>query len=307
MIAVSSKDKIKILVCTHKAGEFPNDDIYLPLHVGKALSNIDLGIQGDDTGDNISVKNKSFCELTGLYWAWKNIKTIYPNIQYIGLCHYRRYFALDRKKSNRYGRISVRSLPDIKNYKNILLPILRSNKQIIVKPKTHAWSLQIEYSRCHYSDDYITLKEVVNDLYPEYNFSFNRVMELNNRLSYFNMFVSSYSFLEDYCEWLFAILFELEKRINISNYNEYQARVFGFLSEYLLNVFVYHHNTPIAYRPYFFIENNETNFDRGNIVWNIITNIKYELSFLLQDKNSTKALARKILPRRLYDRIAGRS
>ena len=61
---------------------------YLPIQVGKAISNTDLGVQGDNTGDNISEKNQSYCELTGIYWAWKNLK----NVDYIGLCHYRRYF-----------------------------------------------------------------------------------------------------------------------------------------------------------------------------------------------------------------------
>ncbi|GBR74728.1 protein DUF4422, partial [Candidatus Termititenax aidoneus] len=89
-------EQFKILVCTHRQAEFPPNDIFLPIHCGKALSNLDLGIQGDDTGDNISAKNKNFCELTGLYWAWKNLKKLYPNVEYVGLCHYRRYLALDR-------------------------------------------------------------------------------------------------------------------------------------------------------------------------------------------------------------------
>jgi hypothetical protein len=271
--------------------------------VGKALSTLDLGIQGDDTGDTISVKNKSFCEITGLYWAWKNIKTVYPNIQYIGLCHYRRYFALDRKNSNRDGGIYVPVLPDMKNYKNILLHTLSSNKLIIANPIIHPWSLQTEYSRYHHGDDYSTLKEIINELSPEYNFSFNKVMEWNNHFSHFNMFVSSYSFFANYCEWLFPILFEAEKRINISNYNELQTRVFGFLAEYLLNIFIYHHNIRVVYRPHFFIEDSETKTNRGNLVRDTITNIKHELSFLLQDEHSIKVLAKQIIPKRLHEKL----
>ena len=80
--------KIKVLVCCHKATYVPNDDVYLPIQVGKANSKIDLGFQGDDEGKNISEKNFSYCELTAVYWAWKNLK----DIDYIGLCHYRRFF-----------------------------------------------------------------------------------------------------------------------------------------------------------------------------------------------------------------------
>lgn len=113
-------ENTKILICCHKPSILPTDDLFLPLQVGKAISHYDLHIQGDDTCrgvpcNNISNKNDSYCELTGLYWAWKNIKTLYPNIKYLGLCHYRRYFS--------FSRIGLFSdsvdLPvsEIKNYK----------------------------------------------------------------------------------------------------------------------------------------------------------------------------------------------
>ena len=88
---------IKILVCCHRECKLPQNDIYLPIHVGSSISKKDLGIQRDDMIDgraceNISYANNIFCEMTGMYWAWKNIKNLYPEIKYIGLCHYRRYF-----------------------------------------------------------------------------------------------------------------------------------------------------------------------------------------------------------------------
>ena len=78
---------IKIIVAAHKKYRMPADQCYLPLHVGKK-GKADLGYQGDDVGDNISEKNPYYCELTGLYWAWKNL-----DADYIGLAHYRRHFA----------------------------------------------------------------------------------------------------------------------------------------------------------------------------------------------------------------------
>ena len=81
-------EKIKIIVCCHKDDIKASSDVYLPLHVGKAISNKELNITCDNDGENISAKNLSYCELTGLYWAWKNLK----DVDYIGLCHYRRYF-----------------------------------------------------------------------------------------------------------------------------------------------------------------------------------------------------------------------
>ena len=79
--------KSMILVACHKPCNMYNKGIYTPIQVGKAISEYDLGIIGDDTGDNISQKNPSYCELTAQYWAWKNV-----DCRYIGLCHYRRYF-----------------------------------------------------------------------------------------------------------------------------------------------------------------------------------------------------------------------
>ena len=66
--------KVKILVCCHKPDKWLSDDVYIPIHCGKAVSKVNLGIQGDDTGDNISTKNPNYCELTAMYWAWKNLK-----------------------------------------------------------------------------------------------------------------------------------------------------------------------------------------------------------------------------------------
>ena len=77
---------IKIIIATHKEYFMPLDDVYLPVHVGKE-GKADIGYQGDNEGENISIKNPYFCELTGLYWAWKNL----PN-DYLGLIHYRRFF-----------------------------------------------------------------------------------------------------------------------------------------------------------------------------------------------------------------------
>lgn len=91
----------KILVCCHTNDIYKSDEQYFPIHVGKEISDKIINIQGDNTGDNISDKNKSFCELTGMYWAWKNL----PKSDYIGLCHYRRYFDFTSKFS----------LTDVKN------------------------------------------------------------------------------------------------------------------------------------------------------------------------------------------------
>jgi len=77
---------IKIVTAVHKPYWMPEDRVYVPLHIGREGKQ-DIGFTGDNTGDNISEKNATFCELTGLYWAWKNLQA-----EYVGLVHYRRVF-----------------------------------------------------------------------------------------------------------------------------------------------------------------------------------------------------------------------
>ena len=81
---------IKIMVAAHKPYWMPQDDVYMPIHVG-CEGKESIGFTGDNTGDNISTKNPHYCELTALYWAWKNLQA-----DYTGLVHYRRYFTNKR-------------------------------------------------------------------------------------------------------------------------------------------------------------------------------------------------------------------
>ena len=85
----TKKPKIKILIACHKPSELPKNDLFLPIHVGASLSNTSLGLQRDDDGeDNISDRNPNYCELTAIYWAWKNL-----DADYYGLFHYRRFYS----------------------------------------------------------------------------------------------------------------------------------------------------------------------------------------------------------------------
>ena len=75
---------IKLIIATHKEFQMPqNKELYLPIQVGSEGKD-DLGYQRDNTGENISLLNPYYCELTGLYWAWKNL-----DCDYLGLVHYR--------------------------------------------------------------------------------------------------------------------------------------------------------------------------------------------------------------------------
>lgn len=217
---------IKILVATHKAYWMPEDDVYLPLHVGREGKQ-DLGFTGDNTGENISHKNANYCELTGLYWAWKN-----QRCDYIGLCHYRRYFAhskhgssLEAKKVAIFHRADYEKL--LQSY-DVILPKKRNY---------YIETVRSQYEHAHNKRDLDEVEAIIAECYPEYSYAFAKVMG-RTKLHILNMFAMKKELFDEYCAWLFDILFELEKRIDISSYNQYEARVFGFLSERLFNVWL---------------------------------------------------------------------
>lgn len=237
--------RIKILVCCHKKCEIPDNDVFFPIQVGASISDIDLGMQRDDlvssqACDNISSKNKSYCELTAVYWAWKNIKKLYPNLDYIGLNHYRRYFCFD--KFNAFEDVIVKKLSELKDYK-LDLPkmskLLLDKKIIVAKERIYPFPLFVDYCICHISSDIKLLRKIVHDLYPEYDEAFYTVIMRGNMLSHYNMFVMDWKSFDSYCNWLFSILAEADRLIDIQNYSVSQKRIFGYMAERLLNVWLF--------------------------------------------------------------------
>lgn len=234
---------IKILVATHKKYWMPKDSVYVPVQVGAALHPA-LGYTPDNTGDNISSKNPNYCELTGLYWAWKNL-----DCQYIGLCHYRRYFGrkvhtkdIEKKKEAIFHRADYERL--LQKY-DVILPVKRNY---------YIETVRSQYEHAHYKKDLDEVEKIISEKYPGYSDAFTRVMN-RRRLHILNMFVMKKSLFAEYCSWLFDILFELEKRTDLSGYDTYEARLFGFMSERLFNVWLERQNLKKCEVPVVFLEN----------------------------------------------------
>ncbi|MCM1261485.1 MAG: DUF4422 domain-containing protein [Butyrivibrio sp.] len=208
---------VTIFTMTHKKFEEPSDKIYLPLHVGRACGE-DLGYAGDNTGDNISLKNCFYGELTGVYWVWKNVKTT----DYVGICHYRRYFCTEE------GRIL-----NEKDY----LDILKEYDIITSKKLKLNYSYYDGYASDYNIYDLEATGEVIRRKYPEYYKNFEKLVHGNG--TYFaNMMAADKALYDEYCTWLFSIFDEAEKLINAEGYDDYHKRVFGFISEFLLFVWV---------------------------------------------------------------------
>ena len=189
---------IKVIVATHKKYEMPEDSLYLPVHVGREGKE-DLGYVGDNTGDNISSKNPSYCELTGLYWAWKNLDT-----DYIGLAHYRRHFTLKkREQQKKLGLMgSVLTKAEVE-------PLLEEYKILVPKKrKYYIETLYSHYEHTHYKEHLDVTREIISEMYPEYVFDFDKVMKQTSGYM-FNMYIMEKKLSDTYCQWLFSILFEL--------------------------------------------------------------------------------------------------
>jgi len=239
--------RCKLYIAAHKAFAFPNDDGYVPIQVGKALSEVDLGIQGDNTGDNISDRNHTFCELTALYWIINNCTA-----DIVGLLHYRRYFA-PRDRSVAVGDFRIAAsndFPEIGNGVDLIVSQPMGFLNDLTKTQT---SVEQNYFGTAFGYDLHLAREVLRRLQPSYLGAFDFVMR-NCQLIPFNMMVGKQTAFKECWQWMFPILFMLDEWIPSQTYDPYQKRVIGFLAERLFTVWVVENRAKyrIAYRPIIF-------------------------------------------------------
>ena len=260
---------IKILVAHHKPGLIISNDMYLPIHVGKSLSKLDLDIQGDNVGDNISMLNPIYCEMTAAYWGWKNL-----HADYVGLCHYRRYFTFEpmpmksliREKylfyktkicklfhpgfhysfqnqiivwdDNEFGKMAF-------SFSEKLKRRLENGSFDIVVPRPYIENSQnIEQ---HYRDlgkeHMSTLKTVVTEYYPDFYPYLIRALA-SYKLFSANMFIMKWQLYEDYCRLVFDVLELQMKRMVSSSWcldplkEGCYSRISGYLAEILTSAYI---------------------------------------------------------------------
>ena len=164
---------IKILVASHKKAEMPEDSMYLPVHVGRALyPDREFGYQSDAEGDNISIKNPYYCELTALYWAWKNLKA-----DYVGLAHYRRHFSL--KTVHRGGWNSVLTGKQAE--------ILCRKHDIILPKKRNLYieTVYSHYDHTFFGEQFDRTRGIISRRCPEYLDAFDKKIIISFRLHKF--------------------------------------------------------------------------------------------------------------------------
>ena len=224
--------KLRIFVVTHKPSCLPNDNQFHPIHVGRDVSpfiNQMADMLGDNTGDNISAKNPSYCEMTAHYWIWKNVR----DTEYVGVCHYRRFFGCD---------ITGENIDDL----------MANTDVILVEPSYYLDSVYSYFAKFMGAENMTILSLVMRKLCPDYFETLQRVCD-GIKFHPFNMLLCRKPLFDDYCQWMFTILRECEQYIKPSPYTN-ARRALAYMAEMLTGVFFIYRRMRIMSVPYYKIE-----------------------------------------------------
>ncbi len=237
---------IKIIVAVHKKYWVPSDEMYFPLYVGKALTGEKLDFPGDNTGDNISEKNDKYSELTGLYWAWKNL-----DADAIGLAHYRRFLAEPgrHREDDPNARILQRSTAEqILNRVDVI--VARRRNYVIETIYSH-------YDHTHDGEHLRLTGEVIKRQCPEYLSAYQNLLKRTGA-HMFNLFVMKKDLFDAYCAWLFPILEELDSLVDDSKMTPFERRYVGRIGELLLDVWL--NQNQVAYEEIPYVQLGKSNW-----------------------------------------------
>lgn len=223
-----------------------NNKYYIPVRCGAVYDErSNVTVIGDDSGDNISEKRMSFCELTVQYWAWKNIEA-----DYYGLCHYRRYLSFsettypeaDEESNNGCVVADYISEANVKKFSLLEDAISKAVQKYDVIANKPIKAKKTNYQAMLDSPDYHDIKDVdkaiaiVKRLYPYMSSIVDEYMG-SKEVRLYNCFVMKKEIFNEYCQWLFNILFELEKELDMSHYSQQKYRTPGTIGERLYGIY----------------------------------------------------------------------
>lgn len=202
---------------------------YTLIHVGRAVSQYKsemVDMIGDDIGDNISYKNPSYCEMTAHYWIWKNVK----DTEYVGVCHYRRYFGIDVTEEN-------------------INQLMQNFDVILVEPSYYMDSVYSYFAKFIGAENMTILSLVMKKHYPDYFETLEKVCD-GVKFHPFNMLICRKPLFDQYCEWMFSVLEECEKYIKPAPYTN-AKRALAYMAEMLTGVYFIHSQMRIKSVPYY--------------------------------------------------------
>ena len=226
---------IALYVCCHRESEVPAHPLLRPIQVGAALAQRRFpGFLHDDEGENISQRNRAYCELTAQYWAWKNSEA-----EYAGFFHYRRFLYPDAAARRPY---LLKPQPSEELLERLgydgFEPLIRDHDLILPKREEMYVPVRQHYAQApfHHGEDLARMERIVAELYPDDAPAADAY--LSGTAQYFgNIFIMRRRVFEAYCAWLFPLLEEFDRRTDTGGRSAQEARVDGYLAERLLGVF----------------------------------------------------------------------
>ncbi|CAM4315880.1 DUF4422 domain-containing protein [Palleronia rufa] len=209
-----------------------------PIHVGRSGAAAPLsGMIGDDTGDHISDRNAAYCELTALYWAWKND----TDSSHVGLMHYRRVLDFSQSQSGAEAELFPGQfrIPDYVQRTEAWLAANGNVDAVVPQLHTMMRSVRDNYVHGHGPADFDYARNIVATHHPDWLAAFDKVAGgVEIRLA--NMCLLKRDLFDRYCAFLFDVLDRLEVApIDRMDYSVNQTRYLGFIAERLFTVFVH--------------------------------------------------------------------
>ena len=219
-------------MCCHNGyGVLP--PLWQPIQCGTALSSQIRGAIFDNTGDNISIKNREYCELTAHYFAWKNI-----GADYYGFCHYRRFFCADDSIKKPY--LALKKITNRKMIGNEAFWRQLISEVEIIAPKSENMGLSVREHYCtskyHYAEDLELFLHILCEQVPKLAETAENYLS-QDRQYFCNMFIMDKEHFYEYCEMLFPVLGKFDQRKKL--HGNYQSdRTNGYLGEIFTGIYL---------------------------------------------------------------------
>lgn len=225
-------DNIRIFMCCHRQYNIV-PPLCQPIQCGAALNAPVAGAIPDSEGDNISAKNREYCELTAHYYAWKNV-----DAQHYGFCHYRRFFCADDRIKKPYlalGRLNKTALLGSEEYWERL-----AGQYDIIVPRSEDMGLPAREHYCtseyHYPEDMELFLDILAQNAPQLTEAAEEYLS-QSRQYFCNMFIMSRELFFSYCEILFPLLEEFDRRKTM--HGDFQSdRTDGYLGEVFTGIYI---------------------------------------------------------------------
>lgn len=246
-------DDLRLYIVTKNAIHFPKGAHFQPIQGGAAMaSSLIPGTIGDHTGDNVSLLNEYYAEISSMYWVWKNAK---PS-RHVGFFHYRRFlnfgaplspdehwsvrnfFDFEPSTMERFGWTKSRALTAIGDA-DLVVP----HRELVSRPP--AWdrecSIYTHYRNSHISRDINLALEVLKEVHPSDHKLAEQVIHSNT--GYFcHLYVLKWEIFQDYMAWLMPILQGVYARIDVCSpiyaMSTGQTRMLGFIGERFFNIWI---------------------------------------------------------------------